>query len=562
LTTKSISRPWKPEIHKREGSDEPKIVYEQSGVVDDVGTTTRMAMVSFHDSEPGHNTSVTSIDDPTRSITDDPSVEFRDFFKRPVLLQEVNVAVGVDNNFLFYPWRDWMQNVRISNRLNNFRNFRGRLPLKFILYGNPFYWGSIMTSYYPMTSNSLGDSNDALHYTDPSHFGDVMRASQRPHVLLDPSTSKGAEMVLPFLWDADCFDLVSGDPVELGQLWTYTLSTVRSALGTDNIKLLIYAWAEDVHLSVPTVSNMSGLLPQAGEVNDEHANGPISKPAAIVSEMAGAAAMAAPSIAEYALPVSQAAAAVSKAAKAAGFCKPTEVSDKKRVVINNSSDLATTDALDTCAPLSFNVKHEVSPDPRISGLDGTDELAFNNLSKIESVLTRTNWIPGNARYFRIASIPITPMLCLAEAWTIPNVANAVQLTPSGFVALPFRYWKGTARLRVQIVASGFHKGRLLVEWDPVSSVVTPETQVQYSKIIDIATERDFSIDIGWGSQYAALETGGFPTATQYTAGGFTPTVNPLQHNGVVTIRVLNELVAPSGSTDPVQVLTWISFPDL
>jgi hypothetical protein len=136
------------------------------------------------------------------------------------------------------------------------------------------------------------------------------------------------------------------------------------------------------------------------------------------------------------------------------------------------------------------------------------------------------------------------------------------MTPAGFVALPFKYWRGTVRFRFQIIANAFHKGQLLVEWDPVASPNTGESQTQYSRVIDITEERDFSIDVAWGSPSPALEVGGMPATSSAGVSNSQAVVLPALHNGCLSLRVFNRMIAPSGDTQPIEIVCWHSCPDL
>lgn len=565
LSTQSISEPREPEtLQKPEGAESPNCIYieKQSGVVEIGSTTTKQATMMFHDHQPGMNAEVEHTDDPTRSVTEDPDVSFEKFFERPVFIHGLQWAVGTQPTVNLEPWKLWMQNTRVANRLNNFRNFRGRLHVKVVINGTPFHWGSLMVSYYPLPRTSRGVVNNVTHYeTNTPTSGDIMRMSQRQHILLDPATSNGGEMIFPFFWDDDCFDLIGGDPEALGTMTIQGLARLRHATGTQSVGVSFYAWCEDVRLSTPTAVDMNGLTAQAGKIeSDEHAEGPISKPAAILSSIAEKAATI-PGIAPYALPVSQVSGVVSKAAKAMGFCKPTEVSDRKRVIINNGGDLATSDSLDTVSPLTFNTKHEVSPDPRFSGLHDTDELAIQNISKIESYIGGADWTTAQPGGIRVIGMPVTPFVGMVDNRTLPPTENVKTLAPCGFAAFPFKYWKGTVRIRVQIVASAYHKGRLLLEWDPVASATTVESQVQYTRVIDIAQERDFSFDVAWGSYRPALEVGYWDDMAVISAAA-APSASFLRHNGSFAVRILNPLVTPGDITDPVRIMLWVSCPDL
>jgi hypothetical protein len=122
---------------------------------------------------------------------------------------------------------------------------------------------------------------------------DNVAASQRPHVYLDPTTSAGGDMILPFVWDYNACRLPLGDFSRLGAFSIRTLTDLKHANGaSDPITISVFAWAEDMHLSTPTVQDSLGLTPQMEETildpqADEYGTGPISRPASIVANWMG-----------------------------------------------------------------------------------------------------------------------------------------------------------------------------------------------------------------------------------------------------------------------------------
>lgn len=530
-------------------------LYPQSGMLKttNVANSTKYGTVSFHDQSPAFDVSVAGEMDPTRDCSYVPDLDFQHFFKRPVLIHEENWAVNGGLNSLISPWELWMQNPRISNRLNNYRNFSGDLRIKVVMQGNGFYWGSAFLSYYPYTEE------DEFYNTDASYLGDLISASQRPHIYLDPTLSEGGEMTLPFFWPRDKFNLVSSLPGNLGQLWLYTTTVLRHASNTDAISIKIYAWCENVKLSSPTQSNIGGLLPQAGEYPDEHALGPISKPAAIISKMAQALSSV-PSIRPYALASQMGADAVGKIAQMFGMCKPRQVEDTKLYRLNQAGDLACIDSLDPSNTLAFNAKRELTIDPSLTGWSPVDEMSLSVMAARESYLVTTAWEMSDSTNSVLFSHRVQPVAADVSARVLPASQPGINYTPAAFAAIPFDFWRGTVRFRFQVIASAYHRGRLLVVWDPVSGDSNPETQVVTSEIIDISEERDFSIDIKWGNEFPALQVPSPPTVDTYRLNAVWAD-SPFS-NGVLTVYVLNELTSSSTSTDAVAINVYHSCPEL
>lgn len=520
-------------------------------------------LATFYDEHPSHTCIPKSNDDPTRDSAMDTNAMLATFFERPVKIQEFDWQVGTPFSTVFNPWADWFDNTRVKNRLSNFRNFRGDLHLKFLINGNSFYWGSLMASYYPLPVAS----RNPFYFTQAEFLPDLMAASQRPKILLDPTTNQGGEMVLPFFWDEDNYDITSGLMNDIGQIWMTSLVELNNVTGTNPINISVFAWVSDIKLSGPTAVNPTGLAPQAEKVTkassgkDEFSEeGPISKPAAIISKIAGKLEKA-PVIGPYAMATKMAATTVGSIAKQFGYCRPREISDPMQYKNTQTGDLATTDAVDTSASLALTAKRELTIDPRTTGLSEVDELEFKHLYMKESYLTSIPWQSSDLQSQILFSAPVTPMLANVDARTIPPTEDGTGLTPAGFVAAPFRYWRGTMCMRFQFVGSAYHKGRVILQWDPAAGSTTVETNLVFSQVIDVAEKRDFTMKVKWGSNFPALQVNGIPQQTNYEFLDVAPT-NLNFHNGNIKMFVDNRLAYIATNTDPVAFNVFVSWEDL
>jgi len=515
---------------------------------DDAQTT--KGTLSFIDNNPSYSCDVSSTNDPTRNSTNDANTELANFFERPVEIASYTWAVGGALDATLRPWNLWAINPRVSNRLSNFKNFRGDMHIKVILNGNSFYWGRALLSYMPYP--------DASPWYRTAGDSDVVSASQRPHIYLDPSTSQGGHMVLPFFCRGDCLDLtVAGTMTAFGELWLSSLSPLRQAQSlSQGIGIKIYAWVENIHLTSPTSVDAAGLVPQAG---DEFGDGPISRPANIISKVAGVL-ESVPAIAPLAMATQMAAKGVGSVAASMGYSRPRNIKSIDSVRVWQTGDLALSDTNVTNNSLSMFAKNEVTLDPRTAGLGDADELDFSYLAAKESFMYATPWRLADVTNDVIISMPVTPLMRKVNDTPLITV-DGVILAPMGLVALPFKFWRGSIKYRFQVVGSGYHKGRILAVWDPVLGSSAPETNVVYSKIIDIAETKDFSITIGWGASDPGLQVGAVTVSNTFSnAGNVVP--NTTTQNGVLTLYVLTPLVTSGSDTNDVEILTSVSSPEL
>ena len=169
--------------------------------------TTASQLVSFSDSSPGY-TCMANCDqtDETMLVGESDQATLKDFLSRPLKVAEFTTGVNNTLNDTFYPWFALLSSPRVANRINNFRAIRGNLHLKFVVNGGPFYYGKVLVSYKPVNGTidhpvfPLSDFYD----TTISNFGNIMTASQRPHLYLDYTSNQGGEMMLPFFPSIQC----------------------------------------------------------------------------------------------------------------------------------------------------------------------------------------------------------------------------------------------------------------------------------------------------------------------------------------------------------------------
>lgn len=536
----------------------------QSGVIPTMeDVTIQQHTVRFHD-DTDETTQKLTTDLVDRCYTEDSEVEFGKFFSRPVEVAKVAWQVNSTLDFKFNPWALWLENPRIANRISNFANFAGNLHLKVVINGNPFYWGGAQLTYMPggVPGDDIG--LNPFYRADAAYYGDKMTASQRLKIMIDPTLSQGGEMILPFFWAHDMFDLVAGDKDELGECWLTDLGTLRHPTLTDNIALTVFAWCDDIKLSSPTKGNIAGLLPQMGKA-DEYEAGPVEKMAATISKVSGTLSKV-PGLGNYAMASKVGADLIGKGAHALGLSRPRQIENTMNYRLVQTGELALTDAFDTSQSLALTAKREVTIDPTTTGSQDVDELSFDFFRTRESLVGTFPWNVSNVADDILYSTPVTPIQAFVAPRAFPPSTTGVTMAPVSFMTIPFDLWRGTLRFRLQIMSSSFHKGRLLLVWDPRAVAGSPEVQVQRSIVLDIGDKRDYTFDIGWGNDAPGLTTGpsfasNFPTATTWrTDGNIAPLLDT--SNGSFSVFVLNRLTHSSGSTDPIEINMYMSSPDL
>lgn len=507
--------------------------------------------VKFSDNQSQFAYQVESQPDSTFSTADTGDATLENFFKRPIKIQSYTWSQSIGLFETFNPWQDYFENPRVINRISNFYLLRCKLCIKILINGTPFHYGRAIASYTPL--HNLDDLTRNREF----FLQDIIAASQRPHIYVDPTLSQGGELCLPFVWYNNALRIPQQDWREMGQMNIREMNPLKHANDAqDPLTVSVFAWAEDVVLSIPTSGEPGALSPQMGFV-DEYREAPVSKPASILSKVAGGMEKI-PSIAPYARATQMAMSAVADIAKNFGYSRPTELASivpYKPTLVGN---IANTNVHDTSVKLTMDCKQETTIDSRVMGLAGKDELAIKSIACRESYLTTFAWDVAATTEQLLWNSYINPM-----TWDTVGTAprEEIHLPACAFAALPFDAWRGTMNYRFQVVASSFHKGRLKITYDPYYQQ-SNEYNVCYTHVIDIANERDFTVSMGWGQGKSMLNVA-TPSGTTTLFDTTTLSPDTLNiHNGVISVYVVNELAVPNTTVNnDIEVNVFVSAGD-
>jgi hypothetical protein len=487
--------------------------------------------------------------DPTRdNIFYAPDASLANFFARPIVAATYTWTPLQASPFtaIFNPWTLFFGNKRVVNRINNFSQMRANLHVRFMINGNGFYYGRLLADYAPLSANDQMSSYTTLITQN------LVQASQRMKVFIDPGDCCTQEMYLPFVWHADSIAITSAEWASLGQIYIRELTGLKHAnASVQPVTITVMVWATEVKLALPTSVPSSALVIQAGE--DEYAApGPVQGTATAIANVASKF-KDLPVIGPYARATSMAAGAASKVAGLFGLSRPCIIDPNMPMRPTYISSLAPADAGDNTQKLSVDSKQEITLDPSTIGIDLPDELSIAGIAARESYLTSFTWTTSRVAGDLLWNTRVGPNLCILNSGNF-------YLPAAAFAAYPFEYWRGKMRLRFQIVASGYHRGRARVVWDPVYPA-SLEANVQYTRVVDISDDRDVTIEIDWG------QASHFLTADSITNGNGAYTTAPIatanaKYNGVLAFYVFNDLATPNSTVNnDIQVNVFVSFTD-
>jgi len=502
--------------------------------------------VAFNDLNPAFDYTVESTVDPTRRIADGATDGLGEFLERPILIETIPWSQSTYLFSNFNPWSLFFANKRNMNRLNNFNLLRCKLCVKFVINGNGFYYGRAIASYNPLHD---------LDQVTVNRFGtpqDIIGCSQRPHIYINPTECQGGSMCLPFFHYQNALKVPDMQWDEMGEINLREMVALKHANGDPNaVTISVFAWAEDVQLSIPTNSNIAGLVPQGGDEYD----GKISKVAAAVTVASGMLSTV-PFFAPFTLATTAVAGATAVVAKSLGYSRPNVLDSAKPYRPTIMGSMATTNQDETATKLTLDCKQETTIDPRVCGLGGSDEMAFKNIVTRESFYTQFVWGVDDQPGKRLFSTYVEPTVFDVSG---PTTNPRYHMLPCGFIAMPFKVWGGTMTFRFQVVSSNFHRGRLRVVWDPHDGS-GDEYNVMHQTVIDVADARDVSVSVGWGNHYSFIKRNNPVTHGHFIGDGLlrpSYTLDPSEPgslfdytrgNGVLSVFIVNDLTVPT--SDP------------
>jgi hypothetical protein len=503
--------------------------------------TSQQQTMVFRDGVPLWESSIPNGWDSTREQAMDNTTTLAQFFNRPVVYDLPVWTPGSASPYTatFNPWSIFFRDARVVNRTCNFKLLQADLHMELRINGSKFHYGKLMADYVPL---------HIYNQVDPLNTANVfvrIQASQRLKVFLDPTTSRGGHLHMPFIWPTNALDIVRGDYDNMGEIFVRELVPLKHAnAGTDPVSIQAYIWADNVNLSTPTTVDSAGITPQAG---DEYGDSPLSNTASAVSAALGKLDVV-PVIGPYAKATSMAVGALGKVAKNFGFSRPPIITDAMDMHPKVISRIANTDVGDNVAKLTIDSKQELTIDPRVFGIEAKDELAIAHIAGIESYITQFVWTISAARGTLLWNIRVSPNITQQDtAYTPPMTWYPA----CSWVAQPFKYWRGTMRYRFQIVCSDFHRGRLRFVFDP-NIVATLQGNVAFSKVVDLTNERDFVLDVSMAQDKTYLYVQGIPVAVGNSvpvSAVDTGSAIAGATNGVLAVYVENDLVSPNSTVN-------------
>lgn len=496
--------------------------------------------------------------DQTYRAGETTDVPLGEFLARPVEILDCEWAIADNTRYTVDPWSAFLTDPLVRRRLEGFRHVRGQLKIRIALNGNPTYFGRAIAAYVPRPKDTV------YPFVATNFHSTCVQMTQFPHLFLDFSTSEGGELTCPFFCPENWIDLASTDSANrMGELRIDIVATMR-AVNTvaANATAHVYAWLENAEVAAPTATSYAHYTPHCGfsgyesdddvpssitidsdyEPQNEYAENPVSKTAATVAKAAGLLSHV-PEIAPFMLATEASAKILGGVAHLFGYSRPTVVEKIHRYAEFAYGEMATMNSPEPVLKIAGDVKNELTVDPRTVGLPGTDEMAIKYIAEKECCFLRFNWDESVNIGSSLHSVNVVPGQFSTDLSVSPGRSV---LTPTAALSQLFRYWRGSIIYRVHIACSALHRGRIKVSYDPVVGSNSGTNQV-YTRIVDIATTRDFEIPVYWHAHTPYLKTTAIPVGTSSYAFGASIPCDPEFCNGQLRFEPATKLTSPDPS---------------
>ena len=520
-----------------------------------------------------------------------------EFFARPVSVYDGVIATDTESDILLRVWNLWSLNPAVRAKLSNYSFFKGNLHLKISVSGTPYHYGRLMASYQPyaIQNRILEEYDNLLASTTPgpTKIYPLYKCylSQAPGVgYIDVKENEPLIMDLPFISYKERFRLFNTAPTvitettelydfqEAGELRLVTLNPLKIANSDydTHASINIFAWVTDIELGCITGTNID-ITAESADVTDEYTGkGPVSSVASAVMQV-GDRLSSVPLIGEFAKATSTLARGVKTVAEFFGWSKPVVLENTifvKNAPFQNGATLA---GHETTLKLTLDPKQELSVDPTLGGVNGTDDMSIVAITSRESFLTTFEWNDSDTAMTTVLWKSFVTPNFMQGTGTIPSLTRPLMNQPTALAygVAPFKYWRGSIKYRLEFVCSKFHRGKVLIRYEPNTPMSTlistgsAQLNQQNTMILDLQQSQEITFKIGWAQCRSWAKTphnykygiAATPADIGVGASALLSTFNNNELNGYIEIRPINELIQPT-STSPVLVNVYVSSDDM
>jgi hypothetical protein len=437
-----------------------------------------------------------------------------------------------------------LSNTIWNNKIDGFGLVRGTFCAKLFCNANPFQQFRLLLHYLPSASS----------YTDPSyvamHNATIATKTTQKHVELDARMTS-VTLKMPYIGPYTFFDRKS-QLVDWGTFYVSVISPYSSGVsGLASVDVGLYIWFEEFELAAPLCpqSSIKGRRPKnrnvvklSGEADTKP--GPVSTTLRAVSGFARGVADV-PMLGTFAKEVSWAADIAAGIASYFGWSRPLLTTAPGVMTRQMNRYSANSDGIDSSYPLALSYSNKLAVTDCCTVVE-EDEMSFAYLKTIPSLVEQSPWFSSNATGTSLYNKLISPVsIRQVSTKTVGSKVTTYGTGPPiNYLSQHFGMWRGSIKLRISLVKTEFHTGRLQITWTPysnVGSLVVPTLGTSLAslrEIVDISCTNEIEL-----------------TLPYYNSSNYLPTDVP---SGRLDIFVLNDLRQPETCADNINLLFYYS----
>jgi hypothetical protein len=383
-----------------------------------------------------------------------------------------------------------------------------------------------------------------------AHRYSLVQITQLPHVEIDVNCDTQVSLTIPYC-SAVNYETNNGFASAPGYgcpgiFFLYPMSPLTAATGSLTAEFTMWLHYENVMM-------MGNVVPQMARPNErsvvkkgkdvlkvEEGSTGVSSGLKLVSAAASSFATI-PSLTPFMAPLSWTAGVLGSVAEALGFSRPLNVEKPMRMFTGPFPFFGNVDSFYNGQQLALTLDNHVNVDPGFGSCD-KDEMAFDYMLSIPTYFSTVSWTTAQPANQSLVSFTLAPGNLLVNS--TDGTAPVSSLLPVGYVASFFEQYRGGFEITIKFVKTEFHSGRLLVVYQPYDDqyhVPTPVIGDQpwlHKQIVDVRLGNEVKIALPWVST--------------------TSWKNCSTVSGVVSIYVLDALVAPANVTSNIPILFFFN----
>ncbi len=449
--------------------------------------------------------------------------EIRDFLGKDNILTPIvwSTSSNANDNLLTIDPSAVLLSGKYADKLYGMNMIRFNVEVTVKVNAYPFQAGCLLLHFLPCA----GDFSAG--WTTTRNIN-LTTKTQHPCIEIDAHESS-KKMSIPYVTPYNYYDRLN-DKYRIGKFYLDVLSPLTvGASGATTADITISYRFTDVELAAPMVPNSEKVaMSKTGSISQG-----LRATARVVNNLS-----AVPMLRAYSEPASWALRTAAGLASSFGYSKP--IMDTAMVPVHSTQYRysAVCDGPDDSIPLGvcndnkLGVAHDVSIVPE-------DEMSMQYLLQKRYYYQSYTWGSATTTIYDAA---IAPWNLYLQGTYSSGIKTATYKTggPLYYLSNFFTYWRGSIRVRIKIVKTQFHTGRLVIVWSPTYGTTTAPSDSTFSlrHYIDIREADEIELELP------------FMVPQEF--------LGQSDSSGRLSILVQNVLRAPETCSSSVQVLMYFS----